>query len=102
MYGKKELGLKKKNDFDWFTTIIFLKPNKFLAVKTFRLTSAGEVFGEDPNWKVFAEEYGMQLIKRLLHTKVYVSDYGLSNMLMRYPKEITGRIREYDKLTEIF
>jgi hypothetical protein len=61
-----------------------------------------EAFGDVLNFEIYAAEYELPVNKQSLLTKVLVNDYGLSNMIFRYPKEVGGRICEFDKLSEIF
>jgi hypothetical protein len=101
-FGPDDLNLKKEEDFIWYTPVMFLKTGKFLAVKTIEHMVKEEDFGDDLSFEIYAEEYKMPVNKQSLHTRVYVSDYGLSNMVLRYPKEVNGRISEFDKLSEVF
>jgi hypothetical protein len=99
----EQLDLKRgEEEFDWFTPIIYLETGKFLAVKTIDLAETREEFGDDLGWEIYAEVFTMQPIKKQLQTKIYVEDFELSNLILRYPKEVKDRVSEYEKLSEIF
>jgi hypothetical protein len=101
-WGPRELKLTKKDDFDWYTPIVFLRSGKILAVKTKELLLTGEELGATLQFEVYAEEYELPVKMQSLNTTVIVRDYNLSNLLLRYPKSVSGGICQYDKLVEIF
>jgi hypothetical protein len=100
--GPETLKRTKKEIFNWYTPIMFLRPGKMLAVKTKDSLITSEEFGAALRFEVYAEEFEMPLKKRSLHAAVIINDYNLSNLLLRYPVSSLGGIFQYDKLFEIF